>query len=237
MSSRDKIRIAGADELPRESELAKPNQQPPHPFSKLNRAASRNEVVNASMNAARAVYDQIAEEHNKAIGSLYDEFAQYREVSARRIRQIERWSISYQIQRALSTDIKRFRKWLALQVEFWRSSFRRTSTTELERLAREAARVAGDVAPELIDQVELLAMIRSGQAIAMRWTGKVEDLKDGPFAEFYHEGMTARTNGGIPIRDNDGIEEICAVGDLLLLKQGELSVIKAKVDAAQEAAS
>lgn len=235
MSKRDRdsnIKIVGADELPAEQ----PKQEgPPHPFSKMNRNATRMEVVNAAANIGKEVYDQIAEEHNKAMKSLYDEFAQFREVAARRIRELERWNILFQIQKSLRIDLKRFRQWRSGKLEEAKAWLALWRGTELDRLAGEAARINGEVSPELINQVELLAMIRSGQAVALRWKGNVEDLKDGPFAEFYHEGMTARSDGGIPIRDNDGTEEICAVGDLLLLKNGELSVVKGQVNAAQEA--
>lgn len=232
MKDRDSsIKIVGADELPAEP---KPGA-PPHPFSKMNRGATRGEAVNAAVNASRSVYEQISEEHNKAMTSLHGEFAQFRELAARRIRQIEELSVSFRIRRALRADQKAFNKWVATKLEEAKAWLALLRGSDLSRLAKEAARINADVAPELVDQVELLAMIRSGQAFAMRWTGNVEDLKDGPFAEFYHEGMVSRSDRAIPIRDNDGTEELCCVGDLLLLKAGELGVQKAAVVDAKEA--
>lgn len=243
MSKRSDIKIVGANELPAEQ---KPGA-PPHPFSQMNRNATRGEAVAAATNVGKSVYDQISEEHNAAMTSLYNEFAQFREVAARRIRQLEKLSWSFIINRALRADYGRAVKWILLQVATvrgWLSVLRNTGS--VSRLASEAARIHEDagVLPELVNQVELLAMIRSGKAVALRWTGNVEDLKDGPFAEFYHEGMVTRTDGAIPIRDQEGKEELCRVGDLLLLKDGELSVqqgsvaigvdVTAKVDA-QEA--
>lgn len=227
---RDKIKIAGLDELPREQPIDAQAKAGKHPFGQMNRFATRNETVNAATAIGRQVYDQIAEEHNKAIGEFYTEFEQYREVSARRIRELERRSISFQIRKSLRTDLGRLSKWFARKRSWLRP-------TDLERLAKEAARVHDGQPIELVQEAEILKMIQTGEAIALRWTGKPDDLKAPGFEDYYHEGMVVRTDGAIPLRDSDGSEELCEVGDLLVLKAGVLSVIKKAGDAQKEAAS
>lgn len=156
-----------------------------HPFGQLQRHATRNEVVNAASAIGKQVYDQIAEEHEQAIAGiytdfdeamtkLYDEFNQYREVSARQIRSLQQNSMSFQIVRALRTDFFRAKTRVQLLaalaygylIELGILPVPKPVAETLEDLAAEAERVAADSGVDLgtIEEVEKLHAMMNERA-------------------------------------------------------------------------
>jgi hypothetical protein len=102
-----------------DEKIIKPEKQPLHPFSKMNRNATRQEAVNAAVNSAQGVYELLSKEHDRIMGEVVarfekneEEFRVFREIAARRIRQLESRSLSFIIITALRADWLRFRLWL-----------------------------------------------------------------------------------------------------------------------------